>query len=323
MKSEASARPVVAVTGPEFRKGGSVFASAPDFDMRSAPSGEAELAAWIREHKAVAAVVGTAPYRDELYRALPRGGVVARFGVGCDGIDRAAAARFGVDCVNTPGVLDDAVAEFAVGLLLSVARRIAETGGAVRSGGWPQPSGMELRGKKLLVVGCGAIGCRVAAIAKLGFGMTAAGCGIAPEPPAGGLFDQYGTDFAALADGADAVSLHIPDTPANRHYLNAARLAALPRHAVVINTARGAVLDENALFDAVSAGRIAGAGLDVFAVEPYAPQDPARDLRTLPTVVMTPHLAGNTAESCRRVAERVMKNLRCAAAGDRAGMDLV
>ena len=129
-------------------------------------------------------------------------------------------------------------------------------------------------------------------------------------------------DYRLAAD-ADAVSLHIPDTPKNRRFLNAERLAALPPRAVVINTARGAVLDENALFDAVSAGRIAGAGLDVFIAEPYAPQDPARDLRRLDTVVMTPHLAGNTAESCRRVAERVMKNLRCAAQGDRAGMDLV
>ena len=131
-KSGQNTRPVVAVTALEYRKGGDVFAGASDFDMRSAPADEAELAAWIRANGAFAAVVGTAPYRDELYRVLPRGGVVARFGVGCDGIDRAAAARCGVDCVNTPGVLDDAVAEFAVGLLLSVARKIAATGGAVR-----------------------------------------------------------------------------------------------------------------------------------------------------------------------------------------------
>ena len=322
-RSGQNGRPVVAVTELEYRKGGDVFSGASDFDMRSAPADEAELAAWIRANGASAAVVGTAPYRGELYRALPRGGVVARFGVGCDGIDRAAAAQAGVVCVNTPGVLDDAVAEFAVGLMLSAARRIAGTGGAVRSGEWPQPSGMELRGKKLLIVGCGAIGCRVAAIAGLGFGMRVAGCGVSPEPPPGARFDEYGTDFARLAADADAVSLHIPDTPKNRRFLNAERLAVLPARAIVVNTARGAVLDENALFDAVSSGRLAGAGLDVFTVEPYVPQDPARDLRTLETVVMTPHLAGNTLESCRRVAERVMKNLRCAFAGDRSGMDLV
>lgn len=316
-------KPVVAVTAPEYRKGSDIFASASDFEMLPAPSGEAELAAWIRDHKAYAAVVGTAPYRDELYRALPSGGVVARFGVGCDGIDRAAAHKNGVHCCNTPGVLDDAVAEFTVGLLISTARRIAESGGEVRTGGWPQPSGMELRGRKLLVVGCGAIGCRVAAIAKAAFGMVIAGCGITPDNPRPDCFDEYSTDFAAVASGVSVVSLHIPDMPQNRDFMNRERLACLPPEAMVLNTARGAVLDENALYDAVAAGKLSGAGLDVFKHEPYIPQDPARDLRTLPNVVMTPHLAGNTRESCRRVAERVMANLRHAVRGAYGCMDLV
>lgn len=315
-------RPVVGVTDPEFRKGSDVFASAEDFEMLPAPSGEAELAAWLREHQAFAAVVGTAPYRDALYHALPAGGVVARFGVGCDGIDRQTAQANGLLCCNTPGVLDDAVAEFTVGLMLSVARRITDAGCAVRNGEWPQPSGMELRGRKLLVVGCGAIGCRVAAIAKAAFGMRTAGCGNTPGPGKP-CFDEYSTVFADVAKGASVVSLHIPDTPANRDYLNREHLACLPPDAIVLNTARGAVLDENALYDAVASGHLAGAGLDVFKHEPYMPQDPARDLRTLPNVVMTSHLAGNTRESCRRVAERVMQNLRFAAAGMPAKMDLV
>ena len=316
-------RPVVAVTAPEFRKGSDIFASASDFEMLPAPSGEAELAAWIREHQAWGAVVGTALYQRELYQSLPSGGVVARFGVGCDGIDRKAAAVHGVYCCNTPGVLDDAVAEFTVGLLISVARRIADAGGGVRNGDWPQPSGMELRGRKLLVVGCGAIGCRVVAIAKAAFGMKTAGCGITPENPRPDCFDEYSMDFFEVASGASAVSLHIPDMPQNRDFLNRERLACLPPEAMVLNTARGAVLDENALYDAVAAGKLSGAGLDVFKHEPYIPQDPARDLRTLPNVVMTPHLAGNTRESCRRVAERVMTNLRLAVKGDFGRMDLV
>lgn len=316
-------RPVVAVTAPEFRKGSDIFASACDFEMLPAPSGEAELAAWIREHQAFAAVVGTAPYRGELYQALPAGGVVARFGVGCDGINRKAAAANQLLCCNTPGVLDDAVAEFTVGLLISVARRIADTNSGVHNGSWPQPSGMELRNRKLLVVGCGAIGCRVAAIAKAAFGMKTAGCGITPENPRPDCFDEYSMEFAKVAAGASAVSLHIPDMPQNRDFLNRERLACLPADAIVLNTARGAVLDENALYDAIAGGKLSGAGLDVFKCEPYAPQDSARDLRTLPNVVMTPHLAGNTRESCRRVAERVMCNLRSAVKGDFGSMDLV
>lgn len=316
-------KPVVAVTSPEYRKGSDVFASVCDFEMLPAPSGEAELAAWIREHQAFAAVVGTASYTDELYRALPSGGVIARFGVGCDGIDREAAGDAGVLCCNTPGVLDDAVAEFTVGLLLSVARRITDSGADVRAGGWPQPSGMGLRGRKLLVVGCGAIGCRVAAMAKAAFGMKIAGCGITPDNPRPDCFDEYSTDFAQVASGVCAVSLHIPDMPQNRDFMNRERLACLPPDAIVLNTARGAVLDENALYDAIASGRLAGAGLDVFKAEPYVPQDPARDLRTLSNVVMTPHLAGNTRDSCRCVADRVMQNLRCAVRGDVAHMDLV
>lgn len=320
---EHQTRPVVAVTEPEYRKGYEVFAGAGDFEMLPAPSGEAELAAWIREHQAFAAVVGTVSYRDLLYQALPPGGVVARFGVGCDGINRAAAKAAGLFCCNTPGVLDDAVAEFTVGLLISMARRIAESSGGVRSGEWPQPSGMELRGRKLLVVGCGAIGCRVAAIAKAAFGMRIAGCGITPENPNEACFDEYSTDFSQVAGDVSAVTLHIPDTPLNRDYLNRERLACLPPQAIVLNTARGAVLDEEALYDAVASGHLAGAGLDVFKHEPYRPQDPARDLRTLPNVVMTPHLAGNTRESCRKVAERVLTNLRCAVQHEPGRMDLV
>jgi phosphoglycerate dehydrogenase-like enzyme len=123
--------------------------------------------------------------------------------------------------------------------------------------------------------------------------------------------------------GADYVSLHIPSSPENARFLDGARLALLEPYAWLINTARGAVVDEVALFDALQARRLAGAALDVFAREPYEPADPAHDLRTLDNVILVPHIGSNTPEANRRMALRALRNVQLAAAGDLAAMDLI
>ena len=136
-------------------------------------------------------------------------------------------------------------------------------------------------------------------------------------------FASVSTDYAEVARNADFVSLHIPGSPDNAQFMNAERLAALPARAWLINTARGAVVDEPALHDALASGRLAGAALDVFAREPYQPARADRDLRTLPNVILVPHIGSNTVEANRRMAGRALRNIRLAIDGELAAMDLI
>jgi len=134
-------------------------------------------------------------------------------------------------------------------------------------------------------------------------------------------FTSVVKDFEEAVRGADFVSLHIPSLTATRHFLGTERLRLLPAGCWVVNTARGAVVDETALFDALAGGRLAGAALDVFEHEPYVPVAPAKDLRTLPNVIMTPHISSSTREACDRMASRALRNIQLAEAGTYDQMD--
>jgi lactate dehydrogenase-like 2-hydroxyacid dehydrogenase len=318
--------PAVLVTEQEYRKGEAVFLSAAPFECRPAPADEDALAAAVRASGVRYVIVGGRPYRGPLYEALPSGGVIARFGVGYDGIDRGRAARLGLLCTNTPGVLAQSVAEHAVLLMLAAARRFQTFPVPIHTGQWtpPPPVGVELAGRTLAVVGCGEIGRATARIAKRGFGMRVVGVSrsAAAQPAqAAGDFDLVTPDFRAAALQAHFISLHIPARPENAGFVNRARLACVRADAWLVNTARGAVVDEDALFEALAAGRIGGAALDVFAREPYRPVDPARDLRALPNVVLTPHVGSHTLEANRAMAERALRNIRLADAGRVDDMD--
>lgn len=303
----------IAVTEDVYRKGFSVFSKETALEIIPAPAGDEALAECIHRSRARHAVVGVHPYRGPIYDALPRGGVLARFGVGHDGIDKEKATERGILCTNTPGTLDVSVAELTMGLILALARGIVPAARNMCEGAWKPELGMELRGKKLAVIGCGLIGSRVAAMAVNGFGMTVTGCtsraftNTVPPPP----FAAITNSFAEAVAEASFVSLHIPATPANRKFLNAERLAMIPREGFVINTSRGSVLDEPALYDALVEGALAGAALDVFEAEPYVPQD-GKDLRELPNVLLSPHAGSTTVEASSRMAERALQNILAA-----------
>ena len=316
---------VVLVTETEFRRAPQVFESADGLRCVPVPGAEAALARAIVEHGARYVVVGSVKYEGALYETLPRGGVIARFGVGHDAIDKKKATQAGVLCTNTPSVLDQSVAEHAVLLMLAAARRLPTLTAEMRQGEWALgPAGVELCGKTIAIIGSGRIGQAVARIATRGFGMRAVGCRrSAARSAETGDCAFVTTDFAAAVRDADFVSLHINAEPANLRFLNHQRLSMIPPRAWLINTARGAVVDELALYDALSGGGLAGAALDVFDGEPYVPKDPARDLRTLPNVVLTPHVGSHTGEANRGMASRALQNVRRAEAGDFEGMDLV
>jgi phosphoglycerate dehydrogenase-like enzyme len=260
-----------------------------------------------------------------LYEALPRGGVIARFGVGHDGIDKAKATAAGLLCTNTPGVLNQSVAEHTMLLVGAAARRLIAMSTSMARRLWEPAIGGELQGKTLAIIGCGGIGRNVARIASLGYGMHVVGCSRPDAPPPAALecFGEVTNDFGTAVRHADFVSLHMSASRDNRHWLNRERLASLGERTWLINTARGSLVDEAALFAALAGRRLAGAALDVFAREPYAPEEEGADLRSLPNVILTPHAGSNTAEANRRMAERALQNIVLAEARAFARMDLV
>jgi phosphoglycerate dehydrogenase-like enzyme len=313
---------LVLVTDSEFRRAESTFTSTAGFDCRVAPRAEDALCDAIVQHGVRAVVVGSAPYRDRLYATLGPGGLIARFGVGYDNIDRARATGAGVLCTNTPDVLQQSVAELTMTMIGAAARHVLQVATALQGGRWSPREGSELEGKTLALIGCGAIAQAVARIASAGFGMRVVGYArTARQPPQ--HFSGTTTDFAEAVRGADFVSLHIPASAENARFLDEQRLAQLEPRAWLINTARGAVVDEPALFDALAAGRLAGAALDVFEREPYEPADAGHDLRTLPNVILVPHIGSNTAEANRRMALRALRNVQLADDGDLAALDLI
>jgi phosphoglycerate dehydrogenase-like enzyme len=314
---------VVLVTEPEFRRARSSFAAAGELECIAVPGAEDALCDAIAQHRTRLVVVGSSPYRGRLYSTLPRGGVIARFGVGYDNVDTTQATRAGLLCTNTPDVLQQSVAELTMFLIGMAARHLVGAAAGVRDGRWEPREGIELEGKTLALIGCGTIARAVARIAAGGFGMRVIGYVRSSREVPGPEFAAVTTDYEEAVRSADFVSLHIPGSPANARFMGASRLAALPPRAWLLNTARGSVVDEVALHEALVTGRLAGAALDVFAREPYQPADPNHDLRTLPNVIAVPHIGSNTVEANRRMAHRALRNIRLAIDGDLAAMDLI
>jgi phosphoglycerate dehydrogenase-like enzyme len=319
-------RPLVLVTETEFRRAEPVFASTVAISPQVAPPNERRLADAIRTSGARHVIVGGTRYEHELYASLPKGGVIARFGVGHDGIDKAKATAAGVLCTNTPGVLDQSTAELAIALMTAAARQLTMVDADLRRGTWALRVGIELRGKTLAIIGAGRIGRAVARIASAGYGMHVVGCRRSPtssKDAADSDFATIATDYAAAVRDADFVSLHMPADPENAQFMNRDRLSMMRAKSWLINTARGAVVDERALYDVLIEGRLAGAALDVFAREPYEPIEPGRDLRTLPNVILTPHIGSHTPDANRGMAERAIHNIVLAERGDFVAMDLL
>ncbi|CAH1692387.1 Hydroxyacid dehydrogenase [Hyphomicrobiales bacterium] len=238
--------------------------------------------------------------------AAPRLKVISKYGVGYDNIAIAAATARGVPVYITRGANSQSVAELAIGLMLGVARHIREQDMELRQGQWHRPNrGIELSGRTLGIVGFGAVGSRVAAIA------TALGMRIA-------VFDPY-IDATLLPDGVECVdrlplllertdilSLHCPLTNATRGMIGAAELARLKRGAIVINTARGGIVDEHALSEALTSGFLTGAGIDTHSDEPPSKPTP---LAQAPHVLLTAHCGASTRDAAERLSLAVIDNL--------------
>ena len=318
----------IVVTEPEYQKGKSVFSNTvEEINCIPAPAEENLLVDKIVLSKAKYVIVGIEQYSGPLYSALPTGGVIARFGVGHDGIDKEKVKEHSLYCTNTPDVLTHSVAELTIALIMMSARHLDDMTESIKKGQWLPQKGAELYNKTLAIIGCGNIGRRVAQIAAFGLQMRVIGYDNR-DLDADGLKREYGFtsivgDFGKSVKVADFVTLHIPLEKSTEKFINSEKLHLMPKGAWLINTSRGPIVDEIALFNVLRSGEIAGAALDVFAREPYEPVNAKHDLRLLNNVIFTPHIGSLTFEANRRMAERCLQNVYLAEKGDYDKMDLV
>lgn len=262
---------------------------------------------------AVAAIVSTDPFDRSVFAAAPDLRAIARVGVGIDSIDIEAASDAGVAVTTTPGANKQTCADHAVALILAVVRRILENDASVRAGDWDRAGSLtpwDLHGKTIGIVGLGDIG-RAVAERLRGFDTTI----IATDP----AFEQDDgcplVELDELLGRADVVSLHVPLSASTHAMIGRRQLALMSSTSILVNTSRGALVDEAALLDALEHGRLRAAGLDVFGDEP-----PRTDrLRRLPNVVLSPHIAGLSDESIRVMTRQATRNVLDVLAGRLTG----
>ena len=278
----------------------------------------AELEAAMAEAEVLVPTITDRLDADLIAKAGPQLRLIANFGVGVDHIDLHAARERKILITNTPGVLTEDTADMTMALILSVPRRLGEGEKLIRAGQWDgwKPSGMlghRINGKTLGIVGMGRIGRAVARRAQ-GFGIRTIyhNRHRLPEGVEAELGARY-VDLDTLFAQSDVVSINCPHTPETHHLVDAARLAQMRTDAYLVNTARGEVVEENALIKALQSGQIAGAGLDVYVNEPHV--DPR--LLTLPNTVLLPHMGSATYEGRAAMGERVIANIRAWVDGHR------
>ena len=232
--------------------------------------------------------------------------IISKWGVGTDNIDTEAARTLGIRVTNTPGMFGDEVADVVIGYLVMLARSLHVVDAELRAGRWAKPAGTSLADRTLGIVGLGSIG-RAVARRALAMGMRVIGHEIEPERAASGA--AQGVQIVSLEDllaTADVVSLNCPLTPESHHLLDGPRFASMKTGAWIINTARGALIDEAALAAALERGHIRAAALDVYEVEPLPAGSP---LRKLENVILGSHNGSNTAQAVHRTSVQAIDNL--------------
>lgn len=257
----------------------------------------------------VGVVAGDDRFTDDVLSRLPDLRAISKWGIGIDGIDLDAARARGIPVTNTPGMFDAEVADVAMAYVTMLVRGLCRIDRGVRAGGWPKPMGRSLSALTLGIIGLGGIGRALARRAQ------AAGMRVIGTDPASDsrrAANESGVEILDLTDvlqQANAISLHCPLTPQTHHLLDADAMAHIRPGTYLVNTSRGPVVDQNALLNALAAGTIAGAALDVFEVEPLSSDDP---LVTRNDVILGSHNASNAWEACQRTHYAALDNLAVA-----------
>jgi phosphoglycerate dehydrogenase-like enzyme len=253
------------------------------------PAGEQPLIERIAGASVVINIRSSTRFTDAVFRQSPNLRLLSLWGTGTDNVDLAAAAVHGVTVTNTPGVSAFSIAEHALALMLATARRIPRVDAEIRQGRWPRGQAVQMHGKTLGIVGLGAVGRQFARLG-VGIGMRVIAWTMHPNPALG--FQLVSLD--ELLRSSDVVSLHVRLSSETLGFIGKGEIEKMKPSAILINTARGAIVEEQALLNALASNQIAGAGLDVFETEPLPYGHP---LTHLENVVLTPHSAGVTPEA--------------------------
>jgi phosphoglycerate dehydrogenase-like enzyme len=272
---------------------------------------EAELVRRIDRARVAINIRAHARFTEGVFAACKALEMVSIWGTGTDNVDLDAAGRHGVTVCNTPGVNARAVAEHALALMLAAARRIPRIDREMREGRWPRELLTQLLGKTLGVFGVGTIGARVVELGRA-IGMSVLAWSLQGDAARVAALGARAAGKEEILRQADVVSLHLRLIPETRGFLGRKELGLMKRSAILINTARGALVEREALLEALQQGRLAGAGLDVFHDEPLKPGDP---LLRLDNVVLSPHNAGQTPEVIRDGLLRAVENVENYLAG--------
>jgi D-3-phosphoglycerate dehydrogenase / 2-oxoglutarate reductase len=275
------------------------------FDSR--PAGLLELVERIRDAQVVINIRSTSRFTDEVLEKCAKLRLISIWGTGTDNVDLASARARGICVTNTPGVSAAAVAEHTIALIMAVAKQLVHIDQQVRRGNWPRAMVMQLRGKTLGLVGTGAIGREVAKLG-IGLGMRVIAWTFHPEHDI-----AEWVSFDDVFRQSDVVSVHVRQTAETLGFIRREHFDLMKRSAIFVNTARGGIVKEADLLHALQAGRIAGAGLDVFESEPLPADSPFYSLRN---VVLTPHSAGITPETTEAGLALAIENVFSFLAGN-------
>ena len=249
-------------------------------------------------------IAGLDQVTEEALSDCPKLKVISRYGAGYDRVDLAAASAKGIKVTNTPGVNAEAVGELTFGLILAAARKIPYLDRSTREGGWERSTGMELFGKTIGILGLGAIGKVVARCAQ-GFGMKVMAYDPFINPDYCSEHDIVSGTFEEVISKANVISLHLPLLETTRHMIDAAAFGKMQQGVILVNASRGGIIDEDAAYEALKSGKLAGLGLDAFETEP--PKNSR--LFEFPQVVATPHTGAHTKEATDNMARASIQNL--------------
>jgi phosphoglycerate dehydrogenase-like enzyme len=259
-----------------------------------------------------AAIAGVEPYTEEVFQATSTLRAVLRWGTGSDAIDIDAATRAGVAVITTPGVNAEAVADMALALMLACIRRLPDLDRSVRSGAWrPDGPARDLAGATVGIVGLGAIG-RAVTRRLRGFGCRVLALEPYPDDTFCAEHEVELTDLPSMLPRVDVLTLHAPSNETSRRLIGAEQLASMQTHAVLINTARGELVDQVALADALNRGAIGAAGLDVFEHEPVPADDP---ILRAPNTIVSGHVSSYTELGLERTRQALLANVRAVVDG--------
>lgn len=280
-------------------------------EFMSEPVNEARLSARLAKGDVDAVILrGNKPFTARVLASAKNLKLIAKNGAGVDTVDLAAAQRLGIQVAIAPAANADAVAEHALAMMLALVRDLHRLDAKLKSGGWEGTSwlGREFRGSTVGLIGYGSIGRRTAHLAR------ALGANVLVFNARGVNADGFAceSDFAQFLRKIDLLTLHCPLTPQTRGLIGQDAFAKMKEGALLVNTARGPIVDEHALIAALQSGRLAGAGLDTFETEPLPANHP---LRTLSNVILTPHIAGVTHNAATQVALITARNVLDALAG--------